>query len=211
MKRHALPRRPGESGQALVEFALVLPLILLLLFGMLQFALVLNARQTVASAAQAAANGYAQTRRLAFANAEAARAGAQLRPVLSAAGTVDYSLISGSGESRIRQDGAGRFGDFVAARVTYRYPSPVRAALGPFRFSETIPLALEAVARIEAPPVVAPSSAATPAAPQPVALPGAPPTSFVPAPPPPRAAPRPPSFRGFPSFTRGSPPRPPRR
>ena len=31
------PRRPGEEGQALVEFALVLPLLVLLLVGIMQF------------------------------------------------------------------------------------------------------------------------------------------------------------------------------
>ena len=143
-----------EQGQALVEFALVLPIILLLLFGMLQFALVLNVRQTVAYAAQAAANGYAQTLEFARGDAEARTAGAQLRPEMSRAGRVSYSLIRAGNESAIASDGTGAFGDLVVARVAYDFPSPVRAGIGGFRFPDAITLTAEAVARIEksAPP-----------------------------------------------------------
>ncbi len=133
----------------MVEFALVLPIILMLLFGMLQFALVLNARQTVAYAAQAAANGYAQTLERARGDAEARVAGAQLRPEMSRAGRVSYSLIRAGNESAITSDGSGAFGDLVVARVTYEFPSPVRAGIGAFRCPDTIGLSAEAVARIE--------------------------------------------------------------
>lgn len=134
----------------MVEFALVLPIILLLLFGMLQFALVLNARQTVAYAAQAAASGYAQTLVRAQADGDAKAAAIQLRPDFGKAGKVEYRIVRAGNESPIAADGVGAFGDLVVARVTYDYPSPVRAGIAGFRFPDTLALTAEAVARIEA-------------------------------------------------------------
>src|SRR5437899_10337903 len=45
----------SDRGQALVEFAIVLPVLLLLLFGLVEFAFVLNATSTVNYASRAAA------------------------------------------------------------------------------------------------------------------------------------------------------------
>lgn len=179
-----------ESGQAMVEFALVLPLVLLLLFGLLQFALVFNARQTVAYAADAAARTYAQTLDEQGANADAARAAAALRPGLVApAASITYSIVDPSSAAERAVQGArtdvrerwerrcvsrrfgscrryafvqvgterreiaadlGKRGEYVVARVTYRYPSPIRAGIGPFRFPAEFPITMEGVARIEA-------------------------------------------------------------
>lgn len=179
-----------ESGQAMVEFALVLPLVLLLLFGLLQFALVFNARQTVAYAADAAARTYAQTLDEQGANADAARAAAALRPGLVApAASISYSIVDPSSAAERAVQGArtdvrerwerrcvsrrfgscrryafvqvgterreiaadlGKRGEYVVARVTYRYPSPIRAGIGPFRFPAEFPITMEGVARIEA-------------------------------------------------------------
>lgn len=149
----------------MVEFALVLPIILLLLFGMLQFALVLNARQTVAYAAQAAANGYAQTLQRPAGDASARDAAVQLRPEFGRVGRVEYRLVRGSTETPIASDGAGALGDLVVARVTYDYPSPIRAGIGGFRFPNAFALTAEAVARVEAPGTAsAAGSAPAPAA-----------------------------------------------
>ncbi len=150
-----------DEGQALVEFALVLPLLLLLIFGMIQFGLVLNARQTVASAAQAAAATYAQTLQQARAGAEAVRMAGPLRPPL-AAGDVRYALhdvpTGGTGQAAnatssadvpISADGIGQPGQFVVATVSYRYPSPVRATIAGFRFPDSFTITAEGVARIE--------------------------------------------------------------
>ena len=137
-----------DRGQALVEFALVLPVLLLLIFGMIQVGLVLNARQTVAHAAQVAATGYAQTleRKYGF---ELAAAEAPLRPRL-AVSDVTYALVSGSSAERaITTDGTGTPGDFVVTKVTYRFPSPVRAVIAGFRFPDAIDITMEGVARIE--------------------------------------------------------------
>jgi Flp pilus assembly protein TadG len=48
--RRRLGRRLGRSGQALVELALVLPIILLLVVGMLEFARAWNLHQTMTDA-----------------------------------------------------------------------------------------------------------------------------------------------------------------
>lgn len=48
-------RRPNEDGQALVEFALVLPLLALLLFGVIQFGIALNNYVTLTDAVRAGA------------------------------------------------------------------------------------------------------------------------------------------------------------
>ncbi|HEV8656078.1 MAG TPA: TadE/TadG family type IV pilus assembly protein [Candidatus Limnocylindria bacterium] len=47
--------RSSESGQALVEFAIVLPLLLLVLFGLIEFAFALNAASSVNYASRVAA------------------------------------------------------------------------------------------------------------------------------------------------------------
>lgn len=159
----------------MVEFTLVLPIILLLLFGMLQFALVLNARQTVAYAAQAAANGYAQTLQRSTGDASARDAATQLRPEFGRAGRVGYRIVRSGTESSINADGVGTFGDLVVARVTYDYPSPIRAGIGTFRFPDGFALSAEAVARIEA-------SGAAPAAPATAPI-GLKPTPSTPMPP----------------------------
>lgn len=48
-------RSRGERGAALVEFALVLPLLLMLVFGIIEFGLVFNHRLTIGNATQSAA------------------------------------------------------------------------------------------------------------------------------------------------------------
>ena len=45
-------RRPGERGQGLVEFALILPPLLLLIIGMLEFSRAWNAKQAITDAAR---------------------------------------------------------------------------------------------------------------------------------------------------------------
>ena len=52
MTRRINWRRVGEAGQALVEFALILPVILLLVVGMLEFARAWNLHQVMTDAAR---------------------------------------------------------------------------------------------------------------------------------------------------------------
>ncbi len=185
-----------ERGQSLVEFALVLPIVLLLLFGILQVALVLDARQTVAYAARVAADTYARTLDPASADAAAAEAGSQLRPQLrppvasvryavtqeetqtcvqtqrrrffGSSRCLQYAQMRTTSDRPATQGAPGKRGDLVVARVTYRYPSPIRAAFGPFRFPAEFAMTEEGVARIEVDTPAARSSAPASAAPLPV-------------------------------------------
>lgn len=54
MSRHRLSRRPRQRGQALVEFALVVPLFALILFVLLDFGRVIYTQNTVDQAAREA-------------------------------------------------------------------------------------------------------------------------------------------------------------
>lgn len=144
--------RCEEEGQALVEFALVLPVVLLLIFAIIQLSLVLGARQNVAHAAQVAANAYAQSLRLDDARAQANAAAAGLRPGLLQAGGVSFRVVDAAGnETPVLRDGAGARGQFVVAQADYRYPSPIRAGVAGFRFPDQIPISREGVALIERP------------------------------------------------------------
>ncbi len=49
---HYLALRKNECGQALVEFALILPLLLMLLLGIIQFGFIFNGQITLTSAAR---------------------------------------------------------------------------------------------------------------------------------------------------------------
>lgn len=51
-KSRVVRRRDGEAGESMVEFALVLPVLLLVLVGVVQFALVHHAQNVVTTAAQ---------------------------------------------------------------------------------------------------------------------------------------------------------------
>lgn len=170
--------RRDQGGQAMVEFALVLPLILLLLFGILQVALVLNARQTVAYAARVAADTYARTLEPGASDAAASAAAFALRPALAPNARIEYQVVREREEQvcvRTRRSGffrrsrrcveyatvkrqeigpatarePGRVGEMVIARITYRYPAPVRPTIGGFTFPEAFPITMEAAARIE--------------------------------------------------------------
>lgn len=61
-EKRRLPRRDGERGQALVEFALVLPLLVLLLFAVIQFGIVYNNYITLTDAVRAGARKAAVSR-----------------------------------------------------------------------------------------------------------------------------------------------------
>jgi Flp pilus assembly protein TadG len=54
-----LPRRGSEAGAAAVEFALVLPVLMLLIFGIIDFGRMLNAKITITEAAREGARAAA--------------------------------------------------------------------------------------------------------------------------------------------------------
>ena len=65
-------RRTNDEGQAVVEFAVVLPVLLLILFAILQFGVVFNNYIQVTSAAREGARKAATSRTLGVAAAESA-------------------------------------------------------------------------------------------------------------------------------------------
>lgn len=97
----------SESGQALVEFALVAPLVLLLLLGVVQFGIAFNESITVADAARAGSRAAVVA---GAANATAAAKSA----VVSAAGNLDPSTLSAGTSVTVG-------GTDVTVRVTYPY------------------------------------------------------------------------------------------
>jgi Flp pilus assembly protein TadG len=102
-----IPAARSESGQALVEFALVAPLVLLLLLGVVQFGIAFNESITVADAARAGSRAAVVA---GAANATAAAKSA----VVSAAGNLDPSTLSSGTTVTV---GATD----VTVRVTYPY------------------------------------------------------------------------------------------
>lgn len=65
-------RRKNDSGQAVVEFAVILPVLLMILFAILQFGIVFNNYIQVTAAAREGARKAAVSRSLGTANAETA-------------------------------------------------------------------------------------------------------------------------------------------
>jgi len=162
-----------ERGQALVEFALVLPILLVLLFGVIQVGFVLHARQTIAYAARVAADSYAQTLSEAQADRTAVAAADALRPrLISPFASISYTIVSermerqcvrrrfascreyrdvvDRNERRTNASDRGAVGELVRARIVYSYPSPVRGAFGAMGLPADIPIEMDAIALIEA-------------------------------------------------------------
>lgn len=86
-------RRPPERGAAAVEFALILPVFVLLIVGMLEFARAYNAQISVTNAAREGARVMAIHDDLALARSSAIGAAVSLNPAL-AAGDVAISPAS---------------------------------------------------------------------------------------------------------------------
>lgn len=144
-------RRASDAGQALVEFALVLPVVLLLLLGILQVGLILIARQTVENAARIAADTYARTLSTAEADGEAARAADRLSPRLGPpAAAIAYALVGGTrADHPASALDPGTRGELIRATIRYEYPIPM-GGLARFGFPTAVALTGEAVSLIDA-------------------------------------------------------------
>lgn len=166
-----------EGGQAVVEFALVLPLIAIFLLGMAQLGLALNARQQLEGVARQGARTYALTGDGLAAAAAVRLAGGQIaqfgaradlviqvvsptkgyRRWVSAGGAVavlETSVDNAGTALRQWSVAAARRGDWVTIRLIYHYPNPVQASVFGFRLPAVIPLSTSASARVEADPSV---------------------------------------------------------
>jgi Flp pilus assembly protein TadG len=79
----AMSKRLGEKGAAAVEFALILPVFVLLIVGMLEFSRAYNAQISISNAAREGARVMAIHDDAATAKAAAIAAGVSLNPALS--------------------------------------------------------------------------------------------------------------------------------
>jgi Flp pilus assembly protein TadG len=105
-------RTKKDAGQALVEFAIILPILLLLLFGILQFGVIFNNYVQVTSAAREGARKAAVSRTLGTAGAT------------SAARTAAKNASPGLrlSDSQITVTPSNNFAQGSDVTVTVRYP-----------------------------------------------------------------------------------------
>lgn len=109
-KRHQ-ERRSGESGQTLVEFAALLPVLCLLLFGIIQFGVVFHDYISVTDASRVGARKAAVSRFVGDSGAAAEAA------ALEAATSLDDDLVTATCDA----DDWTEAGSDVSCTVTYPY------------------------------------------------------------------------------------------
>jgi Flp pilus assembly protein TadG len=89
-------RRQADDGAAAVEFALILPILLLLILGMFEFGRIFNAQIQVSNAAREAARVMAIRDNVTEATAAAIATAPGLNPLI-AAGDIDISVATCEG------------------------------------------------------------------------------------------------------------------
>jgi Flp pilus assembly protein TadG len=139
--QHRSPDRRRRRGQALVEFALVLPLFLLILAAIVDFGMGLSSTITLGNAAREGA-------RLGTVNPSPSAIEARVRSV--AAGldltelTVTSSCLTKSGGSYTTCPGTWQPGDSMVVNASYRYH-----VIWPLAFGTVIPLSSSVEMRVE--------------------------------------------------------------
>lgn len=101
--------RRGEEGQTLVEFVLVAPVLLLILFGIVQFGIAFKNSMVVTDSVRAGA------RKAAVSRAASDPAGAAKQAVVSAAGDLNPANLN------VVVTSTWRAGDSVTVTATYPY------------------------------------------------------------------------------------------
>lgn len=150
MNRFRFPK-----GQALVELAIALPIVIVLIFGFLTFALVISEKQKLTHVANYAAQAGGLT------NSDNAVAGAieefyntgvnpsdGQRPVI-------YAVVSYDGNGTLIANASRRFNDVIKVGVEMSYPLPYRIPLASETLT-TFSLRGEASSRILCNNIVAP-------------------------------------------------------
>ena len=115
--------RRRRNGQSLVEFAVVLPVFLLILCGILDFGVLLYSRMTVINAAREGAR------------AATLMAGEPASAIRARAGDRADAAAGGLNVNTVTSCGACRSGDFVTVTVSYDHH-----AFFPLLFGSTIPM-----------------------------------------------------------------------
>ncbi|MCU1440627.1 MAG: TadE family protein [Rhodoglobus sp.] len=78
------PRRDDERGAAVVEFALILPILIVLILGLIEFGRIFNVQISITNAAREAARTMAIENDPALARADAINAAPSVNPALAA-------------------------------------------------------------------------------------------------------------------------------
>ena len=150
-KRRSLRRRSNRGrGQALVEFALVIPVFLLVLCGILDFGFMLFSRMTVINAAREAARAaviVSDTTTipvLAPQTAQSVAAGAGLGLTTSNTAVTCVAIKSLPSSCSFATTTSSKSGDAVSVTVTYPYKSFFPLLFGTtFNLSSTVQMVLE--------------------------------------------------------------------
>lgn len=116
----------NQKGATLVEFAIILPLLLLLIFGIIEFGLFLFNRHVITNAVREAARAGIVVRipRLSDKDIEKiARNYCEQYLVTFGAGTLNIppSFLREDKDGKSLADGKGAFGDVLEVRATYQY------------------------------------------------------------------------------------------
>jgi Flp pilus assembly protein TadG len=116
MKLHSNIKR-NEQGQAMVEFAIVLPILLMLVFGIVQFGITFNHYLTLTDAVRAGARQAAVSR---IASDPAGAAEARVRS--AASGSLDDADLDVTVTPYDPQSGQAKFAQGGDVTVTATYP-----------------------------------------------------------------------------------------
>ena len=114
-KKRQQERSRGESGQTLVEFSIMLPLLCLLLFGIIQFGVVFHDYITVTDASRVGARKAAVSRFVGDSGASAEAAARQ------AAQGLDDALVDAPGFANCEADDWDAAGSDVSCTVNYPF------------------------------------------------------------------------------------------
>jgi len=110
-------KKEGERGQSMVEFALIVPIFLLLTFAIVDFGMGFHAWITVTNAAREGA-------RLGAVGADSATIEARVRDTAGALDDADLTVVVGNAQ--------GNTGEAVSVQVNYQYHliTPLSSILG---------------------------------------------------------------------------------
>jgi Flp pilus assembly protein TadG len=126
--RRARDRREAQRGAAAVEFALVMPLLLLLVFGIIDFGLMINEKTVVANAAREGARDGAISRKEAVIRSAVTGSLAGLASnatVTVACQKANGAACAGSFDSQVESGGKV----LVTVEATYSWLTPISSII----------------------------------------------------------------------------------